>query len=71
MFAEWTNSRPLQIRDARRLVGKPLDERGLEWLSVAMPKHINPVKTTVAIPKYRRRVATAVMRRLVAGLYAA
>jgi 4-hydroxybenzoyl-CoA reductase subunit beta len=65
-----TNSHPFLIEGLGALIGRPLDEAALRSLDKAVQKQVSPMRTTIAAPHYRRRVAAALARRLAARLFA-
>jgi 4-hydroxybenzoyl-CoA reductase subunit beta len=66
-----TNSRPILIEGLEGLAGGPLSETILQALDKRVQRQVSPMRTTLAQPHYRRRVAAALARRLTASLFAA
>lgn len=64
-----TNSAPLTI-DTAELLGNPWTAASAEAVNGKIRKAANVLKTTVMGPKYRRRVVTAMSRRLLDRLWA-
>lgn len=65
-----TNSNPFLVDGLEPLIGRPLDGAALQTLDKLVQKQVSPMRTTIAAPHYRRRVAAALARRLAARLYA-
>lgn len=65
-----TNSRPLLLPGLEAFIGSPLDGPALDALAAQLRKAIQPLKTTVVSPRYRRQTTPAVLRRLLESLYA-
>jgi 4-hydroxybenzoyl-CoA reductase subunit beta len=63
-----TNSAPLMIPTSE-LIGKPWDDDAAKALAVALRGKANVLRTTIAGPKYRRRVMQAFTRDLVERLW--
>lgn len=66
-----TSSTPVQVAGVEELLGRPLSDDTLERLAVLARKAVQPLRTTVMTPKYRRSVAINTLLRLVQRLYAA
>ncbi len=66
-----TNVRPDLVTGTETLLHGPLDDDRLSALERLVGKQIQPMRSTVTSSQYRRRVAAALLRRLVAGLFAA
>ena len=64
------NPYPLVIEGTDDFAGKPLDDDALDRLREITRSQAKPMKTTMVAPKYRRRVAGALARRLAAALAA-
>ncbi len=65
-----TNSRPFLLAGADALIGRPLDEAGLNALDKLVQKQVQPMRTTIHSAQYRRLAAAALARRLASAVYA-
>lgn len=61
-------SKPILIAETQAFTGARLDAAALDRLCALVQKEISPMRTTAATPFYRRRVASALVRRLVGEL---
>lgn len=64
------NPQPLLLKGLDDFTGKPLDDAALDRLAEMAQSQAKPMRTTTIAPKYRRRVAGALARRLAARLAA-
>jgi 4-hydroxybenzoyl-CoA reductase subunit beta len=65
-----TNSRPFVLTGTDAVIGRPIDERALQHIDRLVRKQVQPMRTTMSSPHYRRLAAAALARRLVARLAA-
>jgi 4-hydroxybenzoyl-CoA reductase subunit beta len=63
-----TNPRPFLLEGTDDFVGAPLDETAVQKLEKLVQKQVQPMRTTLASGNYRRLVAAALVRRLLAQL---
>lgn len=63
-----TNPRPFLLAGVEALHGERLDESWLDRLGKLVQKQVSPMRTTLLAAQYRRRVASALARRLAAAL---
>ncbi|MDP7626028.1 MAG: hypothetical protein QF493_13920, partial [Rhodospirillales bacterium] len=61
-------SSPQVIKKTEEFVGQALDEDVLETVKETVRKQAKPMKTTTVAPWYRRRVVSALAKRLTAEL---
>ena len=66
-----TNSQPLQLAGTAEMRGAPADEALAERVGKLVQRQASPQRTTVTASHYRRQVAAALARRLLAELAAA
>jgi len=65
-----TNSRPFLLAGTETFAGRPVDEKLLQEVDRLVQKQVQPMRTTIASANYRRVVAAALARRLIARLFA-
>jgi 4-hydroxybenzoyl-CoA reductase subunit beta len=64
-----TNARPFLLAGTAEFEGSPLDAAALQTLDRLVQRQVSPMRTTIAPAHYRRRVAAALTKRLVAALW--
>jgi 4-hydroxybenzoyl-CoA reductase subunit beta len=65
-----TNSRPFLLAGIEAFAGRPVDDKLLQEIDRLVQKQVQPMRTTIASANYRRVVAAALARRLIARLFA-
>ena len=65
-----TNSRPFLLAGTDAFAGRSIDEKLLQEIGRLVQKQVQPMRTTIASPNYRRVAAAALARRLTATLFA-
>ncbi|MCL2716159.1 MAG: 4-hydroxybenzoyl-CoA reductase subunit beta [Alphaproteobacteria bacterium] len=65
-----TNSRPFLVAGTGALAGTPLDPKLFSDVERLLRKQVQPMRTTLTSPNYRRVAATALARRLISDLAA-
>lgn len=63
-----TNSRPFLLEGTDALRGKPIDANSLQAIDKLVQKQVQPMRTTIVSPQYRRLAAAAMACRLVRQL---
>lgn len=63
-----TNSRPFLLEGTKDLCGKPVDAAALQSIDKLVQKQVQPMRTTVVSPQYRRLAAAAMACKLVKQL---
>jgi 4-hydroxybenzoyl-CoA reductase subunit beta len=66
-----TNSRPFVVAGTEGLIGKPIDDAGLQEIERLVQRQVQPMRTTMVSAQYRRLAAAALARRLTVDLFAA
>jgi 4-hydroxybenzoyl-CoA reductase subunit beta len=63
-----TNPQPLLLQGTEALLGRPLDDAGMQALGKLVAKQVSPMRTTVTPANYRRQVAAVLAQRVVRDL---